>query len=144
VNLGEEEARSRFCAARVARLATVGPGGLPHLVPITFAATGDTVATAVDHKPKRGTDLARLRHIRAQPRVSLLADHYEDHWEALWWVRADGVARILDDRDADRARRADALRRLAEKYPQYRLREPAGPIILIGVERWTGWAWAGA
>jgi PPOX class probable F420-dependent enzyme len=138
VNLAEEEARSRFAAAPVARLATVDAQGRPHLVPVTFAAEGDGIVTAVDHKPKRTTELARLRNLRGQPRVCLLADHYEERWEALWWVRADGVARVLG---AEEVERAAALDRLAAKYPQYRRHRPAGPVISVEVDRWTGWAW---
>jgi nitroimidazol reductase NimA-like FMN-containing flavoprotein (pyridoxamine 5'-phosphate oxidase superfamily) len=52
-----EEARRRFAAARVARLATVGADGAPHLVPLVFAVDGDTVYSAVDAKPKRTTAL---------------------------------------------------------------------------------------
>jgi PPOX class probable F420-dependent enzyme len=37
VNLSEDEARRRFAAARVARLATIAPDGAPRLVPVTFA-----------------------------------------------------------------------------------------------------------
>jgi PPOX class probable F420-dependent enzyme len=139
VNLTEDEARSRFAAAAVARLATVAPSGRPHLVPVTFAVDGDRILTAVDHKPKRGTDLARLRNLRGEPRVCLLADHYEERWETLWWVRADGAARVLGAEDA--AARAGAVERLAEKYEQYRERPPAGPVVEVAVERWTGWAW---
>ena len=43
----------RFATCRVARLATAGPDGLPHLVPIVFALVGDVLHTAVDGKPKR-------------------------------------------------------------------------------------------
>src|SRR5262249_12517357 len=57
VDLVEAEARRRFAAARVARLATVAADGRPHLVPVTFAVRGDVLVTAVDHKPKRTTRL---------------------------------------------------------------------------------------
>jgi nitroimidazol reductase NimA-like FMN-containing flavoprotein (pyridoxamine 5'-phosphate oxidase superfamily) len=50
-----EEARRRFAAARVARLATADAGGVPHLVPVVFAVDGDTIVTAVARKPKRTT-----------------------------------------------------------------------------------------
>lgn len=144
MNLAEDEARSRFAAAAVARLATVAPSGRPHLVPVTFAIDGDRILTAVDHKPKRSTDLARLRNLRADPRVCLLADHYEKRWETLWWVRADGAARVLDELDEeDAATHAEALDLLAGKYEQYRERPPAGPVVEVVVERWTGWAWDG-
>ncbi|MEV3978901.1 TIGR03668 family PPOX class F420-dependent oxidoreductase [Nonomuraea sp. NPDC049758] len=130
-------ARSLFEGARVARLATADAGGVPRVVPVTFAVLGNDVVTAVDHKPKSTHDLARLRDIRANPRVSLLADHYEDDWTRLWWARADGTATVREDgHDA-------ALRALAGKYDQYRRRPPEGPVIVVAVSRWSGWAYSG-
>ena len=79
---------------------------------------------------------ARLRNIRAHPQVAVLADHYEDDWDRLWWVRADGRALILDEPAA----MAPALALLADRYPQYRAQPPAGPVLSIEVTRWTGWA----
>ena len=90
-----ETARELFASVRVARLATVDPGGRPHLVPITFALDGDAIVTAVDHKPKSTTKLRRLENIAANPEVSVLADRYEDDWSRLWWARADGTARVI-------------------------------------------------
>jgi PPOX class probable F420-dependent enzyme len=130
------EARELFGSVPVARLATRDAAGQPHLVPITFALDGDAIVTAVDHKPKRTTDLRRLRNIAADPRVSVLADHYEDDWSMLWWVRADGGARILQPGAPEHGR---AVARLAERYEQYRERPPEGPAIAIAVRRWTGW-----
>ena len=132
-----EEARRRFAQARVARLATLAPGG-PRLVPITFALAEEVIWSAVDDvKPKRTRALARLEHIAADPRVSVLADHYEDDWRALWWVRADGRARVLE-RDDPEARAG--LEALAGRYEPYRERPPAGPLIAIAVARWSGWS----
>jgi PPOX class probable F420-dependent enzyme len=129
-----EEARSRFAAARVARLATADADGRPHVVPVVFAVEGDMAWTAVDAKPKRTRELRRLANVRANPRVALLADHYSDDWSALWWVRADGTARVVDAADAQRG-----LELLVERYAQYRDEPPAGPVIEITVERWSGW-----
>ncbi|MGV9778447.1 TIGR03668 family PPOX class F420-dependent oxidoreductase [Streptosporangium sp. NPDC003464] len=136
--MDEAQARARFQAARVARLATADAHGTPHLVPVTFDLDGDTIAFAVDHKPKRTTDLRRLRNIAANDRVCLLVDHYDDDWSRLWWVRADGRARITGEGPA----RERALARLAERYPPYRDRPPQGPVVLIEVESWTGWSYA--
>jgi PPOX class probable F420-dependent enzyme len=131
-------ARSRFAAERVARLATVGADGRPHLVPVVFALEGDTLYTAVDDvKPKVTQRLRRLRNIASNPAVALLADRYDDDWSRLWWVRADGTARVLEPDDAESAR---ARTLLAERYEPYRAAPPPGPVIAIAVERWAGWA----
>jgi PPOX class probable F420-dependent enzyme len=132
------EARERFASARVARLATAGADGRPHLVPVVFAVQGDTVYSAVDAKPKRTTKLRRLANVSENPAVSLLADHYEDDWDALWWVRADGRGRVLDG-DEPEARRA--IERLRARYPQ---QQATGAVLAVDVERWTGWAAAAA
>lgn len=123
----------------MARLATAGPDAVPHLVPVTFALAGDVIYTAVDAKPKAGTGLRRLRNIMANPRVALLADHYEDDWGRLWWARADGLAGIL----TDAAQMAGPCHLLAARYRQYRDFPPPGPVIQITVSRWSGWAAAG-
>jgi PPOX class probable F420-dependent enzyme len=132
VNSGE--ARERFAAARVARLATAGAGCRPHLVPVVFAVRDDTVYSAVDAKPKRTTSLRRLANVAANPAVSLLVDHYEDDWERLWWVRADGRGRVLDGSVPEAARAVELLR---ERYPQQRA---TGAVLAVDVERWSGWA----
>ena len=133
--LPPDEARRLLTTVPVARLATVGEDGRPHLVPVTFAVHRGAVYTAVDHKPKSTRDLRRLANIRAKPRVALLADHYEDDWNNLWWVRVDGHAAILEDP----ARTADPVRLLTDRYPQYREHPPQGPVIAITIDTWTGW-----
>lgn len=122
----------RFASAPVARLATVGADGAPHLVPIVFALVGETIHSAVDAKPKRHRGLRRLANIAAEPRVSVLTDHYEDDWTALWWVRADGVAVV-------RSSSAAGLEALTEKYAHYRETPPPGPFVEISVRRWVAW-----
>lgn len=134
--MDEAEARARFTAARVARLATVRAGGAPHLVPVVFAVHDSTVLLVVDEKPKRTKELQRLANVRAEPRVSLLADHYEDAWGSLWWVRADGRARVVED--GPERDRAVAL--LQAKYPQYAASPPTGPAVVVDVESWRWWS----
>jgi PPOX class probable F420-dependent enzyme len=127
--------RRRLGDARVAHLATVGPGGRPHIVPITFALDGDAIYFAVDAKPKRTTDLQRLRNIAANPAVAVLVDHYEEGWNRLWWVRVDGRARVLGPGQAERA-----VDLLADRYAQYRQARPAGPVVEISIDRISGWS----
>ncbi len=130
-----DDAPARFGAARVARLATTDADGSPHLVPVVFALVGETVWTAVDAKPKTTTALRRLDNVRAHPAVSLLVDHYADDWATLWWVRADGVATVLDV-DEGRA----GLAALTAKYPQYQDNPPPGPVLRVDVTRWVSWS----
>lgn len=127
--------RQRVAAARVARLATLRPDGTPHVVPVTFALDGWAIVTAVDHKPKGTTALQRLRNIEATPAVSVLVDHYDDDWTQLWWVRADGTARVVDVPDAP-----TAVELLVAKYAPYRDQPPQGPVIVVTVDRWAAWA----
>ena len=133
MRIGLRQARELFAAARVARLATVSPDGRPHLVPIVFAIDGDVIYTVVDAKPKRTTALQRLANIAANPAVSVLVDEYREDWTQLWWVRADGTARVLADP-------TDAISLLATRYPQYRATPPPGPAVAITVVAWSGWA----
>ncbi len=133
-----EEARRRFGQARVARLGTAGTDGRPHLVPIVFAvaerAGEDVVYSVVDDKPKRTTALRRLANVAENPCVSVLADHYEEDWGRLWWVRADGRGRLLTELDEPEAAAAVAL--LRSRYPQQRA---IGTVLAIDVKRWSGW-----
>jgi len=132
----DADLRRRVAAAPVARLATVRPDGRPHVVPITFALDGDVLVTAVDHKPKSTTRLARLANVAAHPVASVLVDHYDDDWSQLWWARADGRAEVV----AAGAAWERAVERLVAKYAAYRARPPEGPAIVVHVERWATWS----
>jgi PPOX class probable F420-dependent enzyme len=125
-----DAAWARLAAARVGRLATTAP----RIVPVTFAVVGEAIVHAVDHKPKATRELARLEDLRRDPRASLLVDHYDEDWSRLWWVRADGTARVLDAAEA-----TDALDALVEKYPQYAERRPGGPVVVLDVQRISRW-----
>jgi len=122
----------------VARLATAGAGGQPHLVPIVFAVANDVVYNAVDHKPKRTRALRRLANVAENPLVAILVDHYDDaDWGRLWWARADGTARlVLAGTDEERR----AIERLQARYADYVELPPAGPVLAVDVRRWSGWA----
>jgi PPOX class probable F420-dependent enzyme len=106
---------------------------------VTFVLDGETVYSAVDHKPKTTHRLERLANIRRDPRVTLLVHSYGEDWSTLWWCRMRGRAEVLDEGAA-----ADAGRRLlAGKYEQYRGRVPAGPVIAVTIEDWAGWSATG-
>ena len=124
-----------FVSSPVARLGTVSADNQPHVVPVVFAVAGDVIYTAVDGKPKSGRPLRRLANIAECPEVSLVVDHYEDDWSRLWWVRAEGTARIHDDGPEVDV----AFRLLRAKYPQYQTVSLDGPVIALTVRRWSSW-----
>lgn len=84
-------------------------------------------------KPKTGVRLQRLRNLEADPRATLLVDHYDDDWTRLWWVRAHGPAR-------EAAPSADQLDRLAAAFPVYAAAGSVPSVILLEVEGITGWS----
>lgn len=115
----------------------MGPTGEIRLVPVCFALDGERIVSAVDHKPKTTTALARLADIERSARATLLVDRYDDaDWSALWWVRISGPAVVHAPTDP---RSAVAVSRLAEKYPQYRQSPPVGPTYSIAIENLTWW-----
>jgi PPOX class probable F420-dependent enzyme len=134
-----DDALGRVRAARVGRLSTVTPEGRPHVVPFVFAllerGTDVRAYWAVDRKPKRSNDLARIRNLEGNPAVEFIVDDYDEDWTTLWWVRCSGSARVI----TDGVERAGALEALAAKYEPYRLEPPDGPVIAIDVDRITGW-----
>jgi PPOX class probable F420-dependent enzyme len=131
-----EEMRERVASARIARLATLTPEGRLHLVPISFALRENVLYTAVDEKPKRSRRLQRLENVRVHPDVAVLVDHYEEDWSRLWWVRLRGTARIVEDGPEC----GMALALLADKYEQYRVQPPGGPVLAIALGEWRGWS----
>ncbi|TCO41006.1 PPOX class probable F420-dependent enzyme [Kribbella antiqua] len=135
MRLDEAGCRARVAAARVGRLATVGADLRPHVVPVTYAVHGDEVFIGIDQKPKTTTELKRLRNIEANERVAILVDEYDEDWTHLWWVRVDGVARVLPAAPA-------AVELLVAKYRQYDADPPRGPVIAVRVDGWSGWSYA--
>lgn len=133
--MDEDVCRARVAAGRVGRLATVGADLRPHVVPVTYAVHGDELFIGIDQKPKSTTALKRLRNIAANERVSVLFDEYDEDWAHLWWVRADGVARVV-------AEHTVAVELLVAKYPQYDADPPRGPVIAIRVDGWSGWSFS--
>jgi PPOX class probable F420-dependent enzyme len=130
-----EEMRARLAGARSGTLGTLDASGRANLVPVCFALDGDRVLLAVDAKPKRTRQLARVANIRRAGWATLLVDHYEEDWDNVWWVRVRGAARVLDPGpEADAA-----LEILMGKYDQWRAEPPAGPVMALDAADWRGW-----
>ena len=116
----------------VASLATLGEAGRPHVVPIVFVRVAGKIWSPIDGKPKAGGELARVRNVRRDPRISLLFEHYEENWTHLWWLRLDGEAEVRTPADpgAD-PEVAAALAALRRKYPQYAEIPLLGPSVTL-------------
>jgi len=128
----DRAARAFLSRHRVARLATADRDGIPHVVPFCFALVGERLYFVVDAKPKRrgGMALKRMRNIAANPAVAVVADDYDEDWSALAFVLLRGTAAVV----ADARERAQALRALRRRYPQYRamaLDGPEHPVVAI-------------
>jgi PPOX class probable F420-dependent enzyme len=123
---------------RVARLATTGKSGQPHLVPIVYAFDGELIYTPIDEKPKRveAEQLQRVRDIQAQPAAAVLIDDFFEDWKRLVWVQIRGRARLVTSGE----RYTTGLNLLEAKYPQYRDMPIQGrPLIVVEIERVLSW-----
>src|SRR4029453_9557670 len=134
------EVIARLHSARLGRLATVTADARPHVVPFVFALFERHQAPpaywAVDRKPKRTERLQRLRNLERNSAAEFVVDGYDEDWRALWWVRASGAGRVVDDASRERVAAIDAL---AAKYRQYASDPPAGPVVAIDIDRISGW-----
>ena len=126
--------------SRVARLATIDDAGHPHVVRVCYAMGGRAYYSPIDAKPKRTPPdrLKRVRNIRANPKVALLIDHYEEDWARLRFLMVQGRAELLSGGTEWRTARA----LLEAKYPQYRALPlpPEGPVIKIVPDHVVRWS----
>jgi PPOX class probable F420-dependent enzyme len=134
-----EWARALLANERVARLAYVDDEDHPRVLPVTFAVAGGAVWSAIDEKPKRSTEPARLRHLHRRPEAALLVDVYDDDWSRLAWVQLLGTVEILP---ADSA--PEAMEALAAKYAPYAERRPPGPLLRLSVKDFRQWRSTGS
>jgi PPOX class probable F420-dependent enzyme len=129
-----EWARELLETERVGRLAFLDDAGRPRVLPITYALAAEATWSAIDQKPKRPGEPARVRYLRRRPEAALCVDRYENDWERLAWVQLLCRVEVVPTEDA-----AEALEALAAKYPQYRERRPPGPLLRLATERALCW-----
>ncbi len=124
-----------------ARLGPHGHGvlGTVHLdrgvdaVPVVFVRDGDGLVIPIDTVKAKGRGrLQRLRNLVAVARWGLLADHYDDDWSQLWWVRVHGRGA-----EAPAAPYADLL---ARAFPAYGATDAVTSVIVLTVDEVTGWS----
>lgn len=141
MRLPEEEARARLAAHDHAILCTLHPDRGVDAVPVAYALDDEGyLGVPVDRvKPKASERLQRERNLEADPRATLLAEHWDPgDWSRLWWVRAE----LRWEADADGARTAALAARLAERYPQYH-DQPFTRVLVLRIVGVTGWAATG-
>jgi PPOX class probable F420-dependent enzyme len=127
-------ARELLAAERVARLAFLDDEDRPRVLPVTYAVFGEAVWSAIDEKPKRAAEPARLRYLRRRPDAALCVDRYSDDWSGLAWVQLLGRIDVLPA-----AEHSAALEALAARYGPYRERTPPGPLLRLSVARALSW-----
>lgn len=138
--------RAFLASARRAVLATLGPAGRPRLVPICFVLAPERpiLYSPLDEKPKDvpdPRDLARVRDLLHDPRVTVLVDSWDEAWDRLTWLRCLGMAAVLEPAGDGAGEHGAAVVALRKKYPQYETHDLAGrPIIRIVLERARSWA----
>lgn len=141
MRLAEAEAHRRLAEHDHGVLATVHPDRGVDAVPVVYAVDEDGfVGIPVDRvKPKGAGLLQRERNLAADPRATLLIDHWDaTDWSALWWVRAE--LRWLPEPDEEVNTRLEAS--LIERYPQYRDADgvPFDRVLVFDVVGLNGWA----
>ena len=121
---------------RRATMTTLASDGSPHAVPVVFARVGDEIVSPIDHKPKSGQVLARVKNIGRDDRVTLLVDRWDEEWTRLKWLMVRGRATV----DADAP--PELMRALNERYDQYDIDERHDAVIRIRPGRLSWWAWS--
>jgi PPOX class probable F420-dependent enzyme len=119
---------------RVARLGLVDDTGAPRVLPVTFAVEDGRIWSAIDQKPKRSAEPARLQFLRRDPRAALTVDRYSDDWDELAWVQVLGDVSIIEVADG-----AAGMSVLSAKYEQYRAEAPPGPLLALKPQRYLWW-----
>jgi hypothetical protein len=138
MRLADHEARARLEAHDHAILCTVHADRGVDAVPVAYAVDDDGyVGVPVDQvKPKASLRLQRERNLEADPRATLLIEHWDrGDWSRLWWVRAE--LRWQGDSAASRA--APLADQLARRYPQYQ-GQPFARVLVLRIVGVTGWA----
>ena len=133
-----DEARGFLDNHRVARFATAETSGQPHVVPICYAVSDNSIYFTIDEKPKQLTDrpLKRIRNLQNNPHVALVVDRYEDDWTQLGWVMVQGEAALLDDGEEH----TEAQRLLKARYPQlHGMQINDLPVIAVRIKRVISW-----
>jgi PPOX class probable F420-dependent enzyme len=120
---------------RFAVMTTMSADGSAHSVPVVYAAVGNEVVSPIDHKPKSGVVLARVKNLERDARTTLLIHHWDEEWTQLSWLMIRGHAEV----DAEAS--MELMSAINARYPQYEPDERHDALIRIRPTRLTWWAW---
>ena len=109
---------------RVCRIATANAEGLPHLVPVCHVVAGGKLYVG------SGDDAAKVRNLKANPKITVTVDLYSDYWAEIKGVMVQGTAKLIERGPAFQR----AKRKLYEKYPQYAKEAALAPSDSVIIE----------
>ncbi|MCB0993498.1 MAG: pyridoxamine 5'-phosphate oxidase family protein, partial [Acidimicrobiales bacterium] len=90
MNLSSEQSSELLATHDHGVLATLHAVRGADLVPVVYSVVDGHVGVPIDRvKPKASLRLQRERNLAADPRATLLIEHWDPtDWSRLWWVRA--------------------------------------------------------
>ena len=138
MRMDEDAARARLDAHIHGVLCTMHPRRGPDPQPVVYATTGDGhLGVPIDRvKPKASTRLQREDNLAADPRGTLLIEHWEtEDWSRLWWVRAD-LQHVPDPAQDLLQDLADRLSRTVRQYAD----QPFHRVLVCRIVAVTGWS----
>lgn len=138
MRMDADEARKRLATHIHGVLCTLHPERGPDPQPVVYAVTDDGhLGIPIDTvKPKASSRLKREDNLEADPRGTLLIEHWEtEDWSRLWWVRAD--LRHVPDPPASVVE--DLAARLARTVRQYE-DQPFHRVLVCRIVKVTGWS----
>jgi PPOX class probable F420-dependent enzyme len=94
IRMTDEEVTSFLEQGRTATIATIGPGGFPHLVAMWYGLVGEKVCFETKAKSQKVVNLRR------DPRISCSVEAGETY-DQLRGVAIEGTATIIEDTSAD-------------------------------------------
>jgi len=109
---------------RVCRVATAGPEGRSHLVPVCHVLSGEKIYFG------SGRNGRKVKNLKANPQIAVTIDLYSDEWSQLRGVMVQGTARLIERGPRFKQARA----RLYAKYPQYAKEAAISPSDSVVVE----------
>jgi hypothetical protein len=138
MRLADHVARARLSAHDHGILCTVHAKRGVDAVPVAYAMDEDGyLGVPVDQvKAKTSLRLQRERNLEADPRATLLIEHWDgSDWSRLWWVRAE----LRWEGDASTSRAKALAAQLAGRYPQYQ-DQPFARVLVLRIVGVVGWA----